>query len=123
MPKISRKKALGRIRRKKHIHKIVTGTAERPRLVVFRSLNHIYAQLMDDVARKTLLGMSSLTADVKDTLKGKNPSQVGMLVGEAFAKKALEKNINAIVFDRNGFPYHGRVKALADGLRKGGLKF
>ena len=78
---------------------------------------------MDDVARKTLFGMSSLTSGVKETLKGKKPGEVSMLVGEAFAKKALEKNITTIVFDRNGFTYHGRVKALADGLRKGGLKF
>ncbi len=123
MPTITQKRALGRARRKKHIRKIVTGTAERPRLVVYRSVHHVYLQLVDDVSRKTLAGVSSLSPDVRDQLSGKNPTQVGALVGEAMAKKAIEKNFSKVVFDRNGFPYHGRVKAVAEGARKGGLQF
>ncbi|MDD5088853.1 MAG: 50S ribosomal protein L18 [bacterium] len=111
-----------RIRRKKHIRKIVRGTAERPRMVVFRSLKQIYVQLVDDVSGRTLAGISSLSPDVREQVAGKKPIAVGKLVGEACAKKALERNIAQVVFDRNGFPYHGRVKAVADGARKGGLQ-
>jgi len=100
------------------IRKVVTGTAVRPRLVVFRSLKGIYAQLIDDVAAKTLLSESSL----KMEKKGKK-SDFSIEVGKSIAAKALEKGIKAVVFDRNGYKYHGRVKALADGAREGGLKF
>lgn len=99
------------------IRKIVTGTAARPRLVVFRSLNGVYAQLIDDEARKTLLSESSLKLKTgKKTDKSKE-------TGKLLAAKAIEKGIKEIVFDRNGYKYHGRVKALADGAREGGLKF
>jgi large subunit ribosomal protein L18 len=121
--KITLKKAKVRARRKKHIRKVVFGTAERPRLVVYRSLTHIYAQLVDDDSGKTILGVSSLTQGVKEQIAKMKKSEVSTAVGSACAAKALEQNINTIVFDRNGFPYHGRVKALAEGLRKGGLKF
>lgn len=123
MPTKTQKKALGRIRRKKHIRKIISGTAARPRLVIYRSVNHIYAQLVDDVSQKTLTAVSSLTPGVRELVKGKKPSEAATIVGEACAKKAAEKNITVIVFDRNGFPYHGRVKAAAEGARKGGLQF
>lgn len=123
MSTLSQKKAKGRLRRKKHIRKIVSGTAVRPRLVVFRSERQIYLQLVDDDAGVTLTGVSSLTPDLRDSLKGKKPLVVCQLVGEACARKALEKNISQVVFDRNGFRYHGRVKAVADGARKGGLQF
>ena len=120
---ITKKRAKARARRKKHIRKIVTGTAARPRLCIFRSNNHIYAQIADDVSGKTILGVSSLTEGVKEQVAKMKPSEASALIGEVCAKKALEMNIKDVVFDRNGFPYHGRVKALAEGARKGGLKF
>jgi large subunit ribosomal protein L18 len=123
MSTLSQKKAKGRLRRKKHIRKIVSGSALRPRLVVFRSERQMYAQLVDDEAGITITGVSSLTPDLRDSLKGKKPVEVSKLVGEACARKALEKNIQQVVFDRNGFRYHGRVKAVAEGARKGGLQF
>lgn len=112
-----------RIRRKHHIRKVVNGTAERPRLVIYRSLHHMYAQLVNDVTGETLMGVSSLSADLRPNLKGKNPSQVAELVGALCAEKAKAKSIESVVFDRNGFPYHGRVKAVAEAARKAGLKF
>jgi large subunit ribosomal protein L18 len=120
--KIAKKKKQ-RARRKKHIHKIVRGTAERPRMVVYRSIKQIYVQLVDDVAGQTIAALSSLSPDVSEALKGKKPIQIGELVGQAFARKVLDKNIKQVVFDRNGFPYHGRIKAVAEGARKGGLQF
>ena len=123
MSKIAQRKAKIRARRKKHIRKIVQGTAARPRLVVFRSLKHIYAQLVDDETGKTLLGVSSLTPGVREQTKGKKPCEVSAIVGAACAKKALDQSISKVVFDRNGFPYHGRISAVADGARKGGLQF
>lgn len=122
MAAVSDLKLRRRIRRKKHIHKKVQGTAERPRMVVFRSLRQIYVQLVDDVSGRTLAGISSLSPGVRDQITGKKPIEVGKLVGEACAKKALESRIARVVFDRNGFPYHGRVKAVAEGARKGGLQ-
>ncbi len=106
-----------RQRRHTKIRKIVSGTAERPRLVVFRSLSEIYAQLIDDTTHKTLASESS-----KKIAKGTKTEQAKE-VGIAVAKKAVEKGITEVVFDRNGYQYHGRVKALADGAREGGLKF
>jgi large subunit ribosomal protein L18 len=123
MATIAQKKLRSRIRRKKHIRKIVHGTPERPRLVVFRSSNHVYLQLVDDVAGRTLTGVSSLSPELRERVAKLKPAEVSMAVGEACAKKALEKNIQQVVFDRNGFPYHGRVKAVAEGARKGGLQF
>lgn len=117
----TRKRA--RVRRKLHIRKVVNGTAVRPRMVIYRSVGHMYAQLVDDVSGQTLFGVSSLSPDLKSQLSGKNPTQIAELVGELCAQKAREKSIEAVVFDRNGFPYHGRVKAVAEGARKGGLKF
>ncbi|HEY3296013.1 MAG TPA: 50S ribosomal protein L18 [bacterium] len=123
MSTIAVKRAKSRIRRKKHIHKVVVGTPERPRLVIFRSMRQIYAQLVDDQTRTTITGVSSLSPELRESVAKLNPSQTGQAVGEAIARKALEKNIQTVVFDRNGFPYHGRVKALAEGARKGGLQF
>jgi large subunit ribosomal protein L18 len=117
------KKQKSRVRRKKHIRKIVHGTSERPRLVVFRSERQIYAQLVDDAAGKTLTAVSSLTPELREKAAKMKPIEVGKLVGEACARKALEHKISQVVFDRNGFPYHGRVKAVAEGARKGGLQF
>ncbi len=123
MPTVTQKRAKTRSRRKKHIRKIVTGTAARPRLVIYRSVHHVYAQLVDDVAGRTLFGVSSLTPGVREQLSGKKPSEVCEIVGQAVAKKAIEHQVTSVVFDRNGFPYHGRVKAMAEGARKGGLQF
>ena len=95
----------------------ISGTPERPRLCVFRSNKQIYAQVIDDIAGNTLVSASS-----KGITEG-NKSEIAAKVGEAVAKKALEAGINTVVFDRNGFLFHGRVKSLADGARKGGLNF
>ena len=117
-------KRQARIRRKKHIRKVIHGTSDRPRLVVYRSLNNIYAQLVNDVEMTTITGVSSLSPALKDTLsKAKTPVERSLMVGEAVAKVAKERGISKVVFDRNGFPYHGHVKAVADGARKAGLEF
>lgn len=108
-----------RIRRHKRVRAVVKGTAERPRLSVFRSSNHIYAKLIDDAKSITLFSAS----DLEDKALDKNKSGVAFKVGEILAKKALKKGIDAVVFDRGGYKYHGRVKALAEGARQGGLKF
>ncbi len=109
---------------KQHIQKTVTGTPERPRLSVYRSLKHIYAQIIDDSTGKTLVAVSSLTKEVRESLKeGMRPKEISKQVGIASAKKALEINIHQVVFDRNGFRYHGCIQALAEGAREGGLKF
>ena len=115
------KKQLLRLRRKAHIRKKVEGSQERPRLSVYRSLNHIYAQVIDDVSGKTLAAASTLSPELKDG-KGKK-KELAKEVGKLVAKKCQEKQIAAVVFDRNGFMYHGRVAAVAEGAREGGLKF
>jgi large subunit ribosomal protein L18 len=112
-----------RARRHSRVRERVVGTAERPRLAVYRSLRHIYVQVIDDAAGHTLLAASDAEADVKKSAQGKNKSQVAELVGEAVAKKARAQGITAVVFDRGGNRYHGRVKALAEAARKGGLTF
>ncbi|NOY05141.1 MAG: 50S ribosomal protein L18 [Chlorobi bacterium] len=113
-----------RLRRKYHIRRKIRGTAERPRLVVYRSLNHIYAQLVDDQAGRTLASFSSNSRDFKERLASvKGKINVASAVGKELARKALEKEITKVVFDRNGYLFHGRVKALADGAREGGLTF
>lgn len=106
------------------IRKRVIGTQERPRLIVFRSLKNIYAQLIDDLNSKTLLSISSLNKETKESIKDiKTKVSKSKLVGQALATMALDKNIKRVVFDRNGYLYHGRVKALAEGAREAGLKF
>jgi large subunit ribosomal protein L18 len=106
-------------RRHKKIRARVIGTSERPRFQVFRSLNHIYAQIIDDEAGKTILSES----DCKETDKKKKKIEKAFEVGERIAKKAAEKKIKKVVFDRKGYLYHGRVKAVAEGARKGGMQF
>ena len=113
-----------RHRRHLRIRKKISGTSERPRLAVFRSLRHIQAQLIDDTSGKCILGVSSLSAEVRDRvahLQGK--IQKGQEVGRLLAAKAQEAGITRVVFDRGGYLYHGRVKALADGAREAGLTF
>jgi large subunit ribosomal protein L18 len=106
------------------IRKKITGTPERPRLSVFRSAKHAYAQIIDDTTGKTLVSVSTLSKDLRENVKqAKTPLERFKMIGVAAAKKALEKNIKEVVFDRGGHLYHGRVKALADGAREGGLKF
>jgi large subunit ribosomal protein L18 len=109
-----------RARRHLRIRKTVSGTAERPRLVVFRSLKHVYAQLVDDNRGQTLLGVSDRTAGVQ--VDGTGKVAVGLAVGKLLAARAKERGITAVVFDRGGYPYHGRVKAVAEGARHGGLE-
>ena len=115
------KKVEARLRRKERIRKSVLGTSERPRLVVFRSLNHLYAQVIDDHQGKTLLGLSTQSKDFssKDKANVKGAKAFGLLM----AKRAKEQKILRVVFDRGGFLYHGRVKAFAEGAREGGLEF
>ena len=112
-----------RIRRHSHIRKNIIGIGACPRLSIFRSSKHIYAQLIDDIAGKTLSSSSTLEKDVSQKVAGKNKSEIAGLVGKAIAEKALKKGIKKIVFDRGGFKYHGRIKALADASREAGLKF
>lgn len=117
-----RTKRENRIRRHKRVRAVVKGTTERPRLSVFRSGNHIYAQLIDDTNGVTVLSASDLKeAKSKESLAGKKAS--AFKVGEILAKEAKNKGIKAVVFDRGGYKYHGRVKALAEGARKEGLIF
>lgn len=112
-----------RERIKKRIRKVVTGTAERPRMSVFRSNKQISVQVIDDVAGVTIVAASSLDKEIADQAKGKNKIEQAALVGEAIAKKSTEKGISTVVFDRNGYLYHGRVKSLADSARSNGLNF
>ena len=112
-----------RARRHIRLRERLKGTSERPRLAVFRSLNHIYAQIIDDTAGHTLVSASDLEADVSSKRDGKKKSELAGLVGDALASRAKEKGIASVVFDRGGFKYHGRVKAFAEAARKGGLTF
>ena len=101
----------------------VSGTAERPRLCVYRSLDHIYAQVIDDRAGKTLVSASSADKDTKKNLKGGGNVAAAKVVGKAIADRAKAAGVNKVVFDRGGYKYHGRVKALADAAREAGLQF
>ncbi|MDZ7288845.1 MAG: 50S ribosomal protein L18 [candidate division KSB1 bacterium] len=113
-----------RFKKKRMIRKKLYGTTERPRLVVFRSLKNIYGQLVDDSTKKTITTVSSRSKELREQLKNlPDRSQTARLVGKALAAKALSMNIKRVVFDRNGYLYHGRVKALAEGAREGGLLF
>ena len=110
--------------RHKRVRRKVFGSAERPRMAVFRSLNNIYVQIIDDTQGHTLAAASSLDPDVRVQVNGGAPkSEVAALVGDAIAERALDKGIKSVVFDRGGFKYHGRAKALAEAARKGGLVF
>ena len=114
-----------KIREKKHarMRYHIAGTTERPRLAVFRSNNHMYAQIIDDSAGKTLVSASTLEKSAREELGRTNNTAAAAYVGTAIAKKALEAGITEVVFDRGGFLYHGKVQALADAAREGGLKF
>ncbi len=112
-----------RKRRHERVRKTVTGTPERPRLAVYRSLNHIYAQVIDDTAGHTVAAASDQDAEVRKEATKKKKTDVAGLVGAALGQRAKEKGITAVVFDRGGFRYHGRVKALAEAVRKAGITF
>lgn len=120
-----KKKSRSEIRMKKHmkVRKRFSGTPERPRLAVFRSNNHMYAQIIDDVAGNTLVSASTLQEDVKAGLEKTNNIEAAGKLGGVIAKKALDKGIKTVVFDRGGFIYQGKVKALADAAREAGLEF
>lgn len=112
-----------RLSRKRRIRKKVNGTAARPRLTVYKSLKHIYAQVVDDVAGRTLAHASTLSPEVREGLQGLKKRDAARKVGELVAKKCLEQKIDRVVFDRNGFVYHGRIAAVAAAAREGGLQF
>ncbi len=112
-----------RKRRQRRVRAHVAGTADRPRLNVYRSLSHIYAQVIDDGQGTTLVSASTVDAELRAQLAGKKKSEQAKLVGQAVAQRALAKGVNKVTFDRGGYRYHGRVKALADGAREGGLEF
>ncbi len=121
---ITRNRMQNRNRLKRHIRLEISGTTERPRLTVFRSLRHVYAQVVDDSTGRTLLGVSDVSKELAEQFKDvKGQVAVGKKVGQLLARKAVEKQITQVVFDRNGFRYHGVVKAVAEGAREGGLKF
>ena len=115
-------KAIKKIRHRR-VRQKVTGTISRPRLCVFRSLNHVNAQLIDDSSGRTLVSMSTLDSQVRSKTDGMGKSKKAGIVGTLLAEKALDKGIKQVVFDRGGYKYHGRVKALAEAARKAGLEF
>lgn len=116
-------RSAARIRRHLRVRKSVFGTTERPRLSVFRSINEIYAQVIDDLDGNTLTSASSIDTDLRTKMAGLKKSDQAKLVGQTVAERAKSKGIDAVVFDRGGFRYTGRIKALADGAREGGLEF
>ena len=118
-----KKRNATRIRRKRSIRKRLSGTTARPRLSVFRSSKHIYAQVIDDTTGETLVAASTQSPEIREDLAGKKKLERATLVGQLIAQKTLAKEIKTVVFDRNGFIYHGRVKAVAEAAREGGLVF
>jgi len=117
------RKKLARSKRKKRVRSRVIGTSERPRLNVFRSLKHIYAQAIEDTTGKTLTSASTLSSELKGSVRCPGNVEAAKKVGELIAKKCLEKGIQKVVFDRSGYLYHGRIKALAEAARASGLIF
>lgn len=123
--KIKKNRRLQRTRRHFRVRRKVRGTADRPRLVVYRSLKHFEGQLVDDLSGETLFGVSTQAPALRDSAVEEGPRKVqqAFAAGQLLAERARDKGIDAVVFDRGGYKYHGRVKAFADGARKGGLKF
>jgi len=119
----NKSRAVARTRRHTRVRKNLMGSAERPRLNVFRSLSGIYAQVIDDQAGNTLVAASTVDRDLREKLKGLKKSEQAKLIGQTVAERAKNKGIQVVVFDRGGYRYSGRVKALADGAREGGLQF
>ena len=113
-----------RLRRKKRVRKKIRGLSERPRLCIFKSAKHIYAQIIDDTSGRTLVATSSLSKDCSEKIQGKGGNKEGAkLVGADMAQRAIKMGIKKVVFDRNGFLYHGRIKALSEAAREQGLEF
>jgi len=123
MSNICKKKQELRLRRQKSVRARVRGTAERPRLSVFRSNDHMYCQIIDDTNGTTLVALSTLNSSVKALVAGKKPVEQANILGKELAKLCAEKSISKVAFDRNGFIYHGRIEAVAAGAREGGLDF
>jgi len=124
MPGKERLKKIRIDRRRKRVRKKIAGSSQRPRLCVYKSLRHTYAQLVDDRAGRTISGVSSLSPQIRDQIqKENNKSAKSRKVGLFVAMKAKELGITKVVFDRNKYPYHGRIKSLAEGAREGGLEF
>jgi large subunit ribosomal protein L18 len=119
----NRTRAVARKRRHDRVRRRVFGTAERPRLNVYRSLNEIYVQVIDDNKGHTLASASTIDPEIKKKVKGKTKKEQAKLVGEAIAERAMKKGVKEVVFDRGGYKYIGRVSALADGAREKGLQF
>ncbi|MFZ5820492.1 MAG: 50S ribosomal protein L18 [Chloroflexota bacterium] len=119
----NKSRSIARIRRHARVRKLVSGTAQRPRLNVFRSATQIYAQVIDDQAGDTLVSASSVDCELREKMKGLNKTEQAKLVGQTVAERAKSKGVTTIVFDRGGFRYVGRVKALADSARENGLQF
>jgi large subunit ribosomal protein L18 len=120
---MSEKSRNARIRRHRRVRAKISGTPNRPRLNVYRSLDNIYAQIIDDIAGHTLVSASTIDRELRDQVVDKNKTEAAKLVGELVAKRAQEVGVKEVVFDRGGFRYHGRIKALADGAREAGLEF
>ena len=119
----NKSRSVARIRRHSRVRKTLSGTAECPRLNVFRSTSQIYAQVIDDVAGHTLCSASTIDGELRSQMEGKKRLEQARLVGKVLAERAMSKGIEAVAFDRGGYKYIGRVKALAEGAREGGLKF
>lgn len=117
------KSKIARKRRHRRIRTRISGTAERPRLNVFRSLDHIYAQIIDDVEGKTIASASTIDKGLRGDISGKTKKEQATLVGKTIAERAKAAGVTTVLFDRGGYLYHGRIKALADGAREGGLDF
>ena len=117
------KAQLARVRRHKRVRSRVVGTSQRPRLNVYRSLNHIYAQIIDDSQGHTLMSISSLDPSLHDTFADRTKTEQAAEVGKVLAERAKQAGITQVVFDRGGYKYHGRIKALAEASREGGLQF
>lgn len=123
MPNQIVKKKMARARRHRRMRAHISGTAQRPRLNVFRSLSNIYAQVINDVDGRTLVSASTIDTEVAPKVEGKNKTESAKIVGQVLAERAKNAGISAVVFDRGGYRYHGRVAALAEGAREGGLEF
>ncbi|AGB40217.1 ribosomal protein L18, bacterial type [Halobacteroides halobius DSM 5150] len=121
MSKLSKEEA--RKRRHKRVRKTVKGTPTQPRISVHKSLNHIYAQVIDDFREKTLVSASTVDTEIREKIENGGNVEAAKVVGENLAKRALDAGIKKVVFDRSGYKYHGRIKALADAAREGGLEF
>ena len=120
---MSVKSSSARKRRQRYVRMKISGTAERPRLNVFRSLDHIYAQVIDDISGHTLVSASTVDKEVVALVAGKKKKEQAAIVGKVVAERAKSAGVSQVVFDRGGYLYHGRIKALADGAREGGLEF